>query len=241
MTPWLRQDPRLAAGGWAHGWSTDAGPDFGGDPAAAAHGEPVARLVAAAGLADAAWVRQVHGGTVLRAGGPGCLGEADAVWSSRPDLGVVGRGADCPLVLVGMGGPQPVWGFAHASWRSTVRGICGSLLAAMTGGGGDPGRALAVICPSAGPCCYEVGDEVRDEALTRLGPAAGGFFTARGERWMLDLWRANLAQLEAGGVPPAAVTTVGVCTICGEGFPSYRRQGQAAGRFAAIIGRGRSD
>lgn len=237
MTDWLRQDPRLAADGWAHGWSTEAGPGFGGDPTRPAHRDPVSRLVAAAGLTHGAWVRQVHGGTVLRADGPGCLGEADALWSDRPGLGVIGRGADCPLVLVGMGGSRPAWGFAHASWRSTVRGIGGSLLAAMTAEGGDPGQARAVICPSAGPCCYEVGQEVRDEALSRLGPAADAFFTARGERWLLDLWRANLAQLEAAGVPSAAVATVGVCTICGAGFPSHRRQGAAAGRFAAIIGR----
>ena len=241
MTDWLRQDPRLAAGGWAHGWSTGAGPDFRGDPAAAAHGEPVARLAAAVGLADAAWARQVHGGTVLRADGPGCLGEADALWSTRPGLGVVGRGADCPLVLVGMGGPRPVWGFAHASWRSTVRGICGSLVAAMSDGGGDPGLARAVICPSAGPCCYEVGNEVRDEAIVRLGSAAGTFFAARGDRWILDLWRANLAQLTAAGLRPDAVTTVGHCTICEAGFPSHRRQGAAAGRFAAIIGQAGPD
>ncbi len=241
MTAWLRQDPRLAAEGWAHGWNTENGPDFGGDPGTPAHAGPVGRLTAAVGLADAAWVRQVHGGTVLRADAAGCLGEADALWSDRSGRGVIGRGADCPLVLVGMGGPRPVWGFAHASWRSTVRGITASLVAAMAAAGGDPATARAVICPSAGPCCYEVGNEVRAEALQRLGPAAHEFFAARDDRWILDLWRANQVQLAAAGVPPEAVTTVGQCTICGTGFPSYRRQGEAAGRFAAIIGRaGRS-
>ena len=237
MTPWLRQDPRLAAAGWAHGWSTEAGPDFGGDPGAPAHCGPVGRLTAAVGLTEAAWVRQVHGGTVLRADGPGCLGEADALWSGRPGLGVIGRGADCPLVLVGLDGPKPVWGFAHASWRSTVQGITASLVAAMAAAGGDPALARAVICPSAGPCCYEVGGEVRAAALRSLGRGAAGLFAAAGDRWILDLWRANLAQLESAGVSPERVQTVGHCTICGDGFPSFRRQGPAAGRFAAIIGR----
>ncbi len=238
MRPWLRQDAGLADAGWAHGWTTVAGPDFGGDPTAPGHHAPVARLADAVGLADAAWVRQVHGGVVLRADGPGCRGEADALWTDRPGLGTVGRGADCPLVLVGMGGDRPVWGFAHASWRSTVRGITAALLAAMTGAGGDPAAGRAVICPSAGPCCYEVGGEVRQEALDRLGAAAAACFAPHGERWRMDLWRANSEQLNRAGLPAARISVAGVCTICGEGFPSHRRQGAAAGRFAAVIGRG---
>jgi len=237
MTGWLRDDPALAAAGWAHGWTTAAGPDFGGDPAAPEHAAPVAALAAAVGLPGAAWVRQVHGGAVLRADGSGCRGEADALWTGRPGLGVVGRSADCPLVLVGMPGPRPVWGFAHASWRSTVRGITAALAAALADAGGDPARARAVVCPSAGPCCYEVGDEVRAEAEARLGASAAAFFTPRGGRWLMDLWAANRAQLAAAGVPADAVATAGVCTICGAEYPSHRRQGAAAGRFAAVIGR----
>lgn len=237
MTAWLRQDPALAAGGWAHGWSTAAGPDFRGDPTAPEHAAPVADLARAVGLTGAAWARQVHGGTVLRADGPGCRGDADALWTDRPGLGVVGRGADCPLVLVGMGGNRPVWGFAHASWRSTVRGITTRLAAALERAGGDPGTGRAVLCPSAGPCCYEVGDEVRDAACARLGPGAAGFFTPRDGRWILDLWAANRAQLEAAGVPAGAVTVTGICTICSAQYPSHRRQGTDAGRFAAVIGR----
>lgn len=242
MIPWLCTDTGLEAAGWRHGWSTSDGPDFGGDPCAAdrlaaVRGAPETMLAAALGLDSLAWARQVHGGMVLEATAPGCLGEADAVWTSRPGLGVAGRSADCPLVLVGIAGPTPVWGFAHASWRSTVRAITARLLAAMTAAGGDPARARAVICPSAGPCCYEVGPEVHEEACRRLGAAAADHFAPRGDRWILDLWAANRAQLTAAGVPPEAIAVAGVCTICTDRFPSHRRQGAAAGRFAAAIGR----
>ena len=56
-----------------------------------------------------------------------------------------------PLVLVGgrLGSGDVIWGFAHASWRSTVAGITGSLPAAMTAAGLRPETARAVICPSA--------------------------------------------------------------------------------------------
>ena len=78
-----------------------------------------------------------------------------------------------------------------------------------------PTALRAVICPSAGPCCYEVGCEVRDEALDRLGPAADRFFQARNDRYLLDLWAANSAQLVEAGVPRQNIHATGVCTICG--------------------------
>lgn len=236
-TPWLRSHPAWPAGTWRHGWTTADGPGFRDDPTAPEHREPVARLCTAVGLPDAAWIRQVHGGVVLHADAPGCAGEADALWTDRPGLGTVGRSADCPLVLVALAGDHPRWGFAHASWRSTVRGITASLVAAMTEAGGDPARGTAVICPSAGPCCYEVGEEVRREALERLGPVAGNCFAPRGDRWILDLWRMARGQLRSVGIPAAAIHLAGTCTICGTTYPSHRRQGDRAGRFAAIIGR----
>ena len=164
---WFVPAPALSRPIWRAGWTTARGPGFKSDPAGRDHEHAVAKLTKAAGLQGAAWVRQVHGGTVLQAATEGCLGEADALWTDRPGLGVVGRSADCPLILIGgkKNSGDRVWGFAHASWRSTVRRITGNLIAAMTAGGGDPASMRAVIGPSAGPCCYEVGPEVRREAL----------------------------------------------------------------------------
>jgi copper oxidase (laccase) domain-containing protein len=82
-----------------------------------------------------------------------------------------------------------------------------------------------------------VGPEVREAARHSLGEEALAFFAPDGDRWRLDLWAANKAQLTEAGVPAAAITVTGHCTICGGGlYPSYRREGAAAGRFAAFIG-----
>lgn len=59
-----------------------------GDPAAPSHAHEVSRLAAAAGLLATAWTRQVHGADVLHADAPGCRGEADALWTDAPGLGV---------------------------------------------------------------------------------------------------------------------------------------------------------
>lgn len=236
---WLRCDPLWQAAGWRHGWTTSRGPDFRPAPESAAQRDAMSALAAAAGLTDVAWVHQVHGGDVLRATGPGLVGDADGLWTDVRGLGVVGRGADCPLILVGgrRTDGSALWGFAHASWRSTVARVTATLMSRLAQAGMVPATARALICPSAGPCCYEVGPEVREAARLALGEEALSFFTPGGDRWRLDLWAANTAQLSEAGVPAAAIAVTGHCTICGgDLYPSYRREGAAAGRFAAFIG-----
>ena len=223
--------------GLRHGWTDTTGPNFHGDPTSTDHAPLVAELAEKAGLDGAAWAHQVHGGQVLYVSEPGLAGEADALWTDTPGLGVLGCSADCPLILVG--GPRDdgsnIVGLAHASWRSTVKGITRELLTQMIVGGLDPARAHGFICPSAGPCCYDVGEEVRQAALNGLGPEAAWYFIEQVERLTFDLWAANVAQLMGMGIPEDSITQAGVCTICGEGYPSYRRDGEKAGRFAAVI------
>jgi hypothetical protein len=233
--PLLEQTP-----GVAHAVTTRAGPDFGSVGTAARTAAAAGEAARAIGLDHAAWVHQVHGGTVLAVDTPGLAGEADALITATAGLAVVGRSADCPLVLLAGRdrADRPVVGFAHASWRATVRSLAARTVARLRSDLGAVPRTLrAAIAPSAGPCCYEVGDEVRREALTRLGPEAAGCFRPREGRWLFDLWGANHAQLVAAGVPGDQVAVAGRCTICqGARFWSWRVQGRRAGRFAALIG-----
>ena len=88
---WLQQSPLLTAKYWRHGWTTSQGPDFRADPTSGDIVVSVAELVQATGLEVGAWARQVHGGRVLEVTERGFAGEADALWSVQPGLGVVGR------------------------------------------------------------------------------------------------------------------------------------------------------
>jgi YfiH family protein len=235
----IQTAPMLDAEDWRHGWTTNRGPNFGSDPVSEDHKKIMADLAQTVGVDGCAWARQVHGGRVLEVTERGFAGEADALWSVRPGLGVVGRGADCPLVLVGGNLPDGsrIWGFAHASWRSTVQGITTGLVLAMKDRGARTSDLRAVICPSAGPCCYEVGEEVRQAALESLGPGSAWFFMERSRSLTFDLWGANTAQLTAAGVDENNIHNVQHCTICGDNlYPSFRREGDRAGRFAAVIG-----
>ena len=206
---------------------------------AAADRDAAARQVASAmGLGGVAFCRQVHGDTVYRAESPGLAGDGDGLVTDTPGLGVMCFSADCPLVLVA-DGALPAVGVAHASWRSTVKQVTRRLVDRLRDEfGGRPEDLVAGICPSAGPCCYEVGPEVVDSAVRELGLMAERFFRACGGKFIFDLWAANRQQLLSAGVPLANIHTAGVCTICrNDTYPSYRSEGDAAGRFVAVIGR----
>jgi YfiH family protein len=115
---------------------------------------------------------------------------------------------------------------AHAGWKGTALGIAAKTVEAM---GSPPESIHAVIGPSIGRCCYEVGDEVAEA----IGHAEAG---PRG-RPHVDLWVANRAQLIAAGLRPENVDVTGVCTACNvERYFSHRAEQGKAGRFAGAIG-----
>jgi len=149
---------------------------------------------------------------------------------------VLGKSGDCPIVLIADRRSRAV-GFAHASWKATIAGITPAVVGRMIDLGCRPDDLVACICPSAGPCCYEVGDEVRDAAINGIGPHATAFFRPSGRRYHFDLWRANTDALIRSGLCPNSIHVAGVCTLCrNDLFPSHRREGNAAGRFAAVVG-----
>jgi hypothetical protein len=234
---WLvGQFAALEAASVAHLVTTRQGPDVQQvrhDPAAA--GREIASVL---GLDDTAFLEQVHGDRVLACEQGGCAGFADGLVTTAKGLTLMGKSGDCPIVLIADRTRRAV-GFAHASWRATVAGIAPAVVRRMTDLGCNPGDLVACICPSAGPECYEVGDEVRTAAVHAIGPHTQVFFHRPTDAGKLhfDLWRANADALTRAGLDAQSIHIAGVCTICrNDLFPSHRREGKAAGRFAAVIG-----
>jgi purine-nucleoside/S-methyl-5'-thioadenosine phosphorylase / adenosine deaminase len=89
--------------------------------------------------------------------------------------------------------------------------------------GGDDERIVAFVGPGAGPCCYEVGEEVH---------AAFGGAGRVGAR-NIDLPALAQERLTAAGVE--RVERTGLCTICDAGMYSHRREGAQAGRQAGVV------
>jgi YfiH family protein len=188
------------------------------------------------GLRDTAFLRQVHAGDALICSGTGEVGSADGLCTDRSGLALMGKSGDCPILLVADKGGRAV-GFAHASWRATVAGIVPNLVGRMESLGCRSRDLVACICPSAGPECYEVGPEVRQEAIARIGPHAAAFFIPGPAKDHFDLWAANVDSLCRLGLSREDIHVSGVCTLChNDLFPSHRREGADAGRFVGVIG-----
>lgn len=159
--------------------------------------------------------------------------EADGTATALPRTPCVVLCADCvPIALVA----DDAVAMVHAGWRGLAGGVIESGLRALAAAraGEGSGRDLpsvgaaavtAVIGPSAGPCCYEVGDEVH-AALAPWGDEVRVGDHA-------DLWAAARARLRAAGVE--RVLTAGECTICDpDHYFSYRRDAGTTGRQAGM-------
>jgi YfiH family protein len=187
---------------------------------------------------------QVHGSFILRIeqqdygrgrdGRESAIPFVDGLITDSPAVPIILLSADCPLICV-FDPHRPAIGAAHASWLGTVGWITIHLVERMSAEfGSDPARLLAAIAPSAEPCCYEVGEEVRRIARARL-EGADDFFIEKKGRLMFDMWSANRRQLLAAGVREENIEIAGLCSICDQRFWSHRRQGEQAGRTALFI------
>ena len=199
------------------GWLTDDDPD--------AVQRNRSTLQADLGAPPLSFVHQVHGAEVRRvtpetptpAQPPRVDGQATNVREIAPAALV----ADClPIAVAGDGAVAML----HAGWR----GLAGGVIAAGVRAVRDLGAAGALeaaIGPGAGPCCYEVGDEVR-EAFAEIPEAHQGA--------NVDLKAIARRQLERAGV--GGVADIGICTICAEPrlLYSHRRDHGVTGRQAGV-------
>lgn len=177
-------------------------------------------------------LKQVHGCRVQAAPWEG-RPTADASVADEAGLVLAIETADCQPILFIDPVPRRV-AAAHAGWRGTAAGVARETVAALVARGSAPGDIIAVLGPSIGPCCYEVGPELQDE----FGPDGAAFFRPgpRGKPH-LDVRAANVRQLEQAGLAPGHIHHVADCTMCrADLYHSYRREGKGAGRMISFVG-----
>jgi hypothetical protein len=184
------------------------------------------------------WLRQVHGAAVARHPGrpgseplvePGAELEADALVAFEPGRVCAVLTADClPVLFCDRAGSRVA--VAHAGWRGLAGGVLEATVQALEA---DPADVLAWLGPAIGPAVYEVGEEVAGAFRASLGAGFPAAFTARGDRWLLDLYAAARLKLAAAGLRD--VHGGGLCTYSDPArFFSHRRDG-VSGRQASLI------
>lgn len=248
----------LALPGVRHAFSTRSGgvspPPWGtlnlgltvGDDAASVR-ENRTRFLREAGLGPAvAEVHQVHRAHVVRAEEPSAVDtlrevEADAVWTTHPELTVAVRTADCAPVLIAAyedrSAPRPAAVAAlHAGWRSAAAGIVGRCVSVLAQEGLQPAAMRLVIGPTIGAEAFEVGEEVIEAARASLGGRPPRTRSGPRGRPLLDLphWVRTLA--EQAGLAEEGVADLGRCTVSEPDlFFSHRRDRGRTGRHLSAI------
>jgi YfiH family protein len=211
------------------------------------------RLAAFCG-ARLAWLKQVHGHHVVNAQDALMHHDrddmsplhADASVTSQPGVACVVMVADCLPVLLCDADGRAV-GAAHAGWRGLAAGIVeqtAQRVAALAGCGMD--EIHAYLGPSIGPAAFEVGEEVRaafvdDARIISINAVQRAATTAAfvphpqaQHKYLADL--PALARLRLQVVGVTQISGGGMCTVTQrERFYSYRRDGAATGRMAAMI------
>ena len=175
-----------------------------------------------------AWLRQVHGVSVVEAD-PGRIAEADGSWTSTPGIACTSMTADClPALFCNRAGTRVA--AAHAGWRGLAAGV---LEAAVESLETEPADVLVWLGPAIGPQAFEVGPEVREAFVQQLPSTAQAFVPSRNPgKFMADIYQLARLRLAARGV--TAVYGGGFCTVSDPRFFSYRRS-PCTGRFASLI------
>ncbi len=174
-------------------------------------------------------MEQVHGGHIRVVCSGGTAPATDGLVTATPEVMLVVRVADCiPLLLY-----DPVHhsaGVVHCGWRSLTAGIAATAVHTMTKEAQSrPEDIIAVMGPSAGACCYEVGRETADQLC------AASIITRNG-RLFADLKRVLREQLRETGLAQGTIENISACTICTETtYFSHRRDGANAGRMMGYI------
>ena len=185
----------------------------------------------------------------------------DGLLTSTPGLLIAIQTADClPVILVDTA--RRAVGVFHAGWRGTVNRIVEKGVGEMRRCFGSQARDLqAAIGPGVHGCCYEVGEEVRDQFEAQFSYGANLFhevkesdpvrekypllfLTARApghsklpKKIFLDLVEANRRQLLAAGVPAKAIEASPLCTSCRTDLLfSYRAEKGKTGRLMGAAG-----
>ncbi len=187
----------------------------------------------------------------------------DGLITAQPGVLLTVRTADChPLLLVDV--KRRAVAVLHAGWRGALKRIAEKGVGEMRRMFGSlPGDLRAAIGPGIHACCYEVGEEVREQFHSQFA-CADALFTVTKEsdpireryplmflvqrapghiephlpvKIRLDLTAANRRQLLAAGVQARHIWASSLCTACRSDLLfSHRAQRGVTGRMMAAIG-----
>lgn len=179
-----------------------------------------------------AWSRQVHADQIRLVTESGGSEGFDALITNCPGVLLAVSVADCTPILV-YDLKNNALGAAHAGWPSTAARIVEKMLARMAVEFGTKGsNCFAWVGTCIDECSFEVGEEV----AVQFADEFKRFDAGRG-KFLVDLKKANMAQLRAFDVPENQIEISPFSTVLNnEDYFSHRKEKGTTGRMLAAIG-----
>ena len=158
--------------------------------------------------------------------------EADALITTLPDVAVGVNTADCVPVLLA-DTSNGIVAAIHAGWRGIINGVITKAIALMTESGASLKTINAVIAPAICADCYEVGEDVAGEFVSK---GLADCVIRSMARPHIELPKAALIQLVVAGVSAENISVANDCTRCNpQRYFSARRLGIDSGRNFSFI------
>lgn len=180
---------------------------------------------------------QIHSDVVQAVDeGPDRKLKGDAMITDHPFLFLIIKSADCLPVLM-VDETRRVIAAVHCGWRGTGKRLIKHVVKSLKSHYGClPSSLLVAMGPHIGSECYEVGEDVRQSFVK------GGFspflfqpHPYRNRKYLFNLKKANILELVNSGVKKKNIHSIDICTHCEKIFPSFRRDGERAGRMLSFI------
>jgi len=171
------------------------------------------------------YLNQIHSDKCLSFGSSEC--EGDALYTNKKNEVCVILTADClPIFITDTLGQEVA--IIHAGWKGLLRGIIEQTLKSFSSR-----NLVAHFGPAISQNSFEVGEEVRDQYISKDSVFKSAFKTITGKQY-LDLY--NAAKLVLNNFDIYKISGGTECTFKHrDEYFSYRRDGKNSGRMANLI------
>ncbi len=179
------------------------------------------------GFKRVAKLNQVHGNIIHIAEKINGIPDGDGLLTKKPDLSLSVRWADCQAFVI-YAPKQKVIGVLHAGWKGmAVKAITKMYEALDTSFNIKPEETFVGIAPSLCKKCADFSDPLHE-----LPSHLHSFIDGKN----VDLQAAADHELDSLGIPQHQRERHPMCTRCGEGYWSWRRDKISTARNHLLIG-----
>lgn len=183
-------------------------------------------------LKDIAYLNQVHGINIIEVPKNFYKDvDADGVFTKERRFGLLIFTADCvPLLMYNK--KSGVIGAFHSGYKGTLNSIAKKAIESIDESGIDRDSIEVYIGPHIRQCCYEIGEEVRENFKQKEGYKEDYIIEGK-----LSLGKVINGDLISLGILEENIHEITHCTKCSKDpiYNSYRGQGDAANRQVSLI------